>query len=687
MSAPILSKSANGEDSMTHLCKRRGLVTFALFGASLLMAACGTQAPPPTAPTASPKLAPHFTAAAGTGAAVCTGPDVHQRHLAQFACDTCHATGGIFAFGPFTPFPRGTTTTGGTIAKGAGTTPTTCTVACHYPMGAAAHPVAWNSPAPLACTNCHDTSTLAPAHPAVTASATRADCQGCHAMGSHMGGTVALVNHGAAWMDRASAGFHAYSANQGLSSCQGCHGPDLSGGVTGFSCAQCHDSTGPSGPVSWRTNCVMCHGGTDSSTGAPPRATWGQAADPVRVGAHSKHLAASAIAPTFGCNTCHAVPADALTPGHVDGGTAEVVFGGIAGEGSTPTWTRSTATCSSVYCHGSTLKGGTNTSPSWTGGAAQAACGTCHGLPPPSPHPAVSSSLAGCSACHPQTMDAGGNIIAPSAGGKHLDGVVEASGGHGASWMDRTSAGFHAYSANASLASCQGCHGAALDGVGGSATTSCASCHGATWKTNCTMCHGGTANLTGAPPKATWGQGGDPLRVGSHTKHVTAGAIAGAFDCAVCHLKPANALSPGHVDGSTATVTWGGISASSGANPGWDRTTGTCASTYCHGGYASTYTYTRWDYGCDCLETVTFPYTGGNGTPNWTGAPMTCASCHGNPPRNANWHSGSHGGGNSCDLCHPDVNAAGTAITNPALHLNGVVDVASQWKSSCFNCH
>jgi len=51
---------------------------------------------------------------------------------------------------------------------------------------------------------------------------------------------------------------------------------------------------------------------------------------------------------------------------------------------------------------------------------------------------------------------------------------TKASTGHPTGWLDTASPGFHAYSANAGIAGCQGCHGPALDGVGGSATTSCA---------------------------------------------------------------------------------------------------------------------------------------------------------------------------------------------------------------------
>ncbi len=151
-----------------------------------------------------------------------------------------------------------------------------------------------------------------------------------------MEGAVAIVSHGSAWSDPASPQFHAFSANAGLRGCEACHGQDLAGGISGVACAQCHDVDLPAGVASWKVNCTMCHGGTDSATGAPPKATWGNAGDAVRVGAHTAH-ARGAIAQPIECAVCHAIPADALSDGHLDGGTAEVTFGGIASTGA-PTW-------------------------------------------------------------------------------------------------------------------------------------------------------------------------------------------------------------------------------------------------------------------------------------------------------------------------------------------------------------
>ena len=40
-----------------------------------------------------------------------------------------------------------------------------------------------------------------------------------------------------------------------------------------------------------------------------------------------------------------------------------------------------------------------------------------------------------------------------------------------------------------------------------------------------------------------------------------------------------------------------------------------------------------------------------------------------------------HSGGGLCNTCHPDVDPYGTTITNPAAHVNGVIE------ESCAPCH
>ena len=685
--------------SRSRQCPQRCGASRLLRGATALVlaVACGGAAGPlPPSPATNAAPARFASTAGAPSGPVCGGADPHARHLnGGLACAACHPGGGQFGFAEIVTYPRGTSSAGGTVARTPGA-PATCTVACHFPMGGSAHTVTW-TPGSLDCTACHEVARLPPAHPSVSASAVRSDCEACHAQGGHTGGTVALVGHAASWMDPVDPGFHAFAANRGLAVCQTCHLADLGGGVTGFSCARCHDTTDPAGTaVSWKTNCVLCHGGAGNQTGAPPRATWGNASDAIRTGAHASHVAAGALAPAFDCGVCHVKPADAFSAGHIDGATAAVVFGGVAASGTTPSWDRTTATCSSTYCHGATLGGGTNKLPIWTAvGQGQTACGTCHGVPPPAPHPEVASDLTRCAACHSLTIDAAGVLIPPAAGGKHLDGFVEALG-HAASWMDPASPGFHAVSANRGLDACASCHGADLSG--GTAGVACARCHDAnlpsgiaSWKVNCVMCHGGADNLTGAPPKTTWGNSADPVRTGAHGAHVAANAVAAPFACSVCHVMPADALSPGHVDAPLATVTWSGLARAGGAAPLWNRSAATCSSTYCHGNYSGTYAYQVWDYGIDGPITKYAPYAGSNATPSWTGGSATCDSCHGNPPRATGvWHSGHHMGGNDCQLCHPDASGTGgigTAITNVALHVNGSVDVQPIWKTSCTDCH
>jgi len=154
-------------------------------------------------------------------------------------------------------------------------------------------------------------------------------------------------------------------------------------------------------------------------------------------------------------------------------------------------------------------------------------------------------------------------------------------------------------------------------------------------------------------------------------------------------------VSAGHIDDPTpvAKVTFGGLAVAPApvAAPSWARATATCASTYCHGNYQGTYTYFSYNWGSDSFDEITVSYVGARATPTWTDGPTTCGSCHGNPPRSTGaWHSGAHGGGNDCQLCHPDASGSGgvgTTITDPTRHVNGVVEVTPKWSSRCFYCH
>jgi hypothetical protein len=105
------------------------------------------------------------------------------------------------------------------------------------------------------------------------------------------------------------------------------------------------------------------------------------------------------------------------------------------------------------------------------------------------------------------------------------------------------------------------------------------------------------------------------------------------------------------------------------------------------------HTYTRWDYGCGtegCAVEYTWNYAGANATVGWTAGATTCGSCHGAPPPGG-WHQfhGNLPSQRECQTCHPSAAStlgADLRITDPALHVNGVVDLAPRFTSGC-NCH
>lgn len=168
------------------------------------------------------------------------------------------------------------------------------------------------------------------------------------------------------------AGFldvHPARALADLGSCRGCHGTDF-GGALGPSCNACHEDAGF---ASWQSNCTFCHGqervATFTLADLPKAAP--------ATGAHVKHAGGGVFTAPISCEQCH--PA-VTSLDHVDG-TATIAFGSVATAGGlTPTW--SGGTCSSVYCHGSTLSNPATPNPAWSGGSL--VCGSCHDLAPTS---------------------------------------------------------------------------------------------------------------------------------------------------------------------------------------------------------------------------------------------------------------------------------------------------------------
>jgi predicted CxxxxCH...CXXCH cytochrome family protein len=302
------------------------------------------------------------------------------------------------------------------------------------------------------------------------------------------------------------------------------------------------------GQVDKTTECYSCHG-TAGVNEAPPVALDGSTATTsLGVGAHQAHLAAGQISSAIPCESCHVVPETEDSPHHQPEGdndtSAEVIFSGMSlTDGSTPIWNRDTAQCSDVYCHGSTLTGGTHTSPQWTlVDESQVECDGCHGDPPPWPHPQSPQSDK-CATCHPGTVNGAGEIIV--SGGLHINGQVDK-------------------------------------------TTECYSCHG-------------TAGVNEAPPVALDGSTAtSALGVGAHQAHLAAGQISSAIPCESCHVVPETEDSPHHQpegdNDTSAEVIFSGMSLTDGSTPIWNRDTAQCSDVYCHGSTLTggTHTSPQW---------------------------------------------------------------------------------------------
>jgi predicted CxxxxCH...CXXCH cytochrome family protein len=201
----------------------------------------------------------------------------------------------------------------------------------------------------------------------------------------------------------------------GPAACSSCHGAPPPSHADA-ACATCHPTgAGTTAHLDGTTDvgtggsgCNACHGTPGSP--APPRDLAGNIfTTALGVGAHQAHLRApSGLSAPIACSACHVVPADLMSPGHIDStGPAEVV--------ASLGWDRVAATCASAWCHGPAR-------PRWTetGGAA---CGTCHGAPPATAPHTAGMSLTTCATCHPATMDSVGRFI---PGGAHLDGDIDA---------------------------------------------------------------------------------------------------------------------------------------------------------------------------------------------------------------------------------------------------------------------
>jgi predicted CxxxxCH...CXXCH cytochrome family protein len=390
----------------------------------------------------------------------------------------------------------------------------------------------------------------------------------CHANGpgaaAHI---VPYPNHGAA-------------AGSNVNYCLGCH--QVAANAAGSKppgCQNCHLSS----PVVTPTGCTSCHAKPPAGLSYPDLA-----------GLHASHAAFNVTQNanlTAVCDQCHS----GLGLGTLDhlnrarSRTASVqanpaVFGSLATTGGlSPVYSGATRTCANTYCHGSSLAGFSLDAsvirvPSWsTPFPAGTHCDKCHGYPPATASHASLPGPAQCINCHSHVNASGTGFTDPA---KHINGVVEAAGGH--SFPNPGSV--HRVAANGVGCLSAGCHvlgsAVSLYPVSSGTPPDCRGCHlGANPGTDpqCSDCHGSVTNngagslLAGRPV----GGAAFPNRPGQHNRSEHVGRA-----CTFCHPLTSGNSSHGwsnRLKSNAAKVGGAGTSITS-----WNAVTKSCSPT-CHG--------------------------------------------------------------------------------------------------------
>jgi len=517
---------------------------------------------------------------------------------------------------------------------------------CHSTQGS----LGWYSNITLACTDCHAPGTaMDPIVKAGTGVAgkhlTHVDtlklaCEGCHSgytgQSTHANGTY-----------EGSAGANLITFS-GLNS-NGVWNADTGPGTGTCANTYCHGGSGSS--IGWTTNqvltCTSCH-------------IQGSLLDPVitnssgSAGKHVKHVAEN----NFDCATCHSGYTGQSTHLNevMDTGnpSARLVSGfrnPSTGQPTTGSWTgdtgAGTGTCADTACHGPQPN-----LPQWYGTTTQV-CTNCHApgntWPGAAPDP-LTSQARGTSGKHEKHVSQLGltcvtchynytneNYHFPNTAAPHGNGrldtrdtflpIVRFNMAPSGTWSDP---GVTGTCANV------GCHGATpmewYTTANGSWTR----------PTVCTECHGEGSSLS---PAILAGSG----TKGKHTRHVT----EKGYGCETCHANYLNSST--HINGQFDTANPAATLVTFGAgNPGalWSADTGpetgSCASTYCHGGV---------------------------NTPNWytSAAPPVCTDCHSPGSAidplvlNGSGMAGKHvkhvtEKGYACTKCHSGYTASATHV-------------------------
>ncbi|MGC4069110.1 MAG: CxxxxCH/CxxCH domain-containing protein [Polyangiaceae bacterium] len=343
------------------------------------------------------------------------------------------------------------------------------------------------------------------------------------------------------------------------------------------------------------SECTACHGdrsrgGNELRRAAPPFDLDGNTSSSAPGVGAHEKHLTKAGHAAVACDECHVVPDSVFAKGHVDSDFPAEIVFGSLAKSG---GSSPEYDAKSHRCGNTYCHG--DATPSWTAtSSTTTTCNRCHGFPPALPHPPRSD----CSACHGEVIDAKSKFVDASL---HVNGKVEVRFGAG-----------------------------------------CSSCHG-------------QGELRSPPPDTKGNVSTDAFGVGAHSAHVQSNGTHRGLGCDACHTVPTAVDAPGHIDGDgRAEIAFGDLARRDGATPTYDRVSGACGSTYCHG----------------------------TSSPIWI-APKTsteaCGSCHGLPP------AFPHPSDRNCSRCHGAVLGADGKFIGPELHVDGTVQLAAL--PVCSQCH
>ncbi|GFO60933.1 cytochrome c [Geomonas silvestris] len=485
-------------------------------------------------------------------------------------------------------------------------------------------------------------------------------CIACHQMPPLDSGTAKKNPY-----TGAVPGNHQGHASASVSSCVTCHGPGVTSYTSGHrnKVIELSDSIGysrkavgvflnqTSVPPTILGSCsaVACHSDGKGNLKATP--AWGAAAfqapadcgqchgNAPATGNHpvtgSKHAAYFGTG-TGSCAKCHADhTVDAKPFAHASSAGHRAIQVQFAGGGSF-----AGTSCSTVYCHSNGK--GTFATATW---GATLDCAGCHGSATSTGAAALSAKHAlhvnnaavlgtnyGCVECHSATASSNTAIADVT---KHANGSVDLAGTR----VGTVSAGSCATSY---------CHS---DGKGTQKTVTWTQ----TQTLDCKGCHGSDAapafaSVAGEPNYANAGSG--VARANSHKNHVAAAA-----DCQNCHATTtADGLS---IKAGATAHTNSVIDVVAGNGKSFTVSGKTCSNVSCHSGNG-------------IIANVA--------AATW-GASLGCAGCHGDATTLATNAHAKHvsGKGYACATCHSSTVTGSTTIANPALHGDGLVEVAGSF--------